>query len=64
MSEAPTLPTVLRAIQTEIDNLLRLADAVAAGRVPLSDFQHIHGRPGEADALLALMLNHCSESKP
>lgn len=56
MSETPTLPTVLKAIQAEIDNLLRLADGVASGRVPLSDF-YSDGRPGEVCVLTALLLN-------
>jgi hypothetical protein len=55
-AKAPAVPIILRAIQAEVENLLRLADGVASGRVPLTDFLS-DSRPGEANVLLALMLN-------
>ncbi len=59
---APTLPVVLKAIESTVRDLLHLADATAAGTVPLTDYLH-ESRPGEADPLLALLLNR-SRSRP
>lgn len=56
--KAPPLPVVLNAIQRTVEDLMRLAEDAAAGRVPLVDFMH-DDRPGEADAVLGLMLARC-----
>jgi len=55
-AKAPTLPVVLKAIESTVRDLMRLADATVAGTVPLTDYLH-ESEPGEADPLLALLLN-------
>ena len=53
--KAPKLPEVMKAIQKVVEDLLRLADDAAAGRIPLEDFIDDF-RPGEVEVLTPLLM--------
>ena len=55
---APKLPDVLQAIQTDVEDLLRLADGAASGRVPLSLFLDDR-HPERVNVLAALLISRC-----
>jgi hypothetical protein len=53
--KAPAMPDVVKAIKAVVEDLLRLADDVASGRVPLEDFID-DSRPGEVEVLAPLLM--------
>jgi len=57
-ARAPKLPDVLTAIQTEVEDLLRLADSAASGRTPLALFVD-DGHPSRVNVLAALLISRC-----
>ena len=57
-ARAPKLPDVVQAIRGQVEELMRLADDAAAGRVPLSlflDDEH----PERVNVLAALLISRC-----
>ena len=57
-ARAPKLPDVLQAIQHEVEDLLRLADGAASGRVPLSLFVD-DSHASRVNVLAALLISRC-----
>ena len=57
-ARAPKLPDVLTAIQTEVEDLLRLADGAASGRVPLALFVD-DSHASRVNVLAALLISRC-----
>jgi hypothetical protein len=56
--KAPAMPDVVKAIRAVVEDLLRLADDAAAGRVPLTlflDDEH----PERVNVLAALLISRC-----
>lgn len=60
VARAPKLPDVLQAIQTDVEDLLRLADGAASGRVPLSLFLDDR-HPSRVNVLAALLISRCGQ---
>jgi len=57
-ARAPKLPDVLTAIQSEVEDLLRLADSAASGKLPLSLFLD-DSHPSRVNVLAALLISRC-----
>jgi hypothetical protein len=53
--KAPAMPDVVKAIRGYVEDLLRLADDVASGKIPLADFID-DSRPGEIEVLAPLLM--------
>lgn len=55
-AKAPAMPDVVKAIRGYVEDLLRLADDVASGKIPLEDFIDDH-QPGRIEVLAPLLMS-------